>query len=395
MAEVVEIAREAGGADLRQCIYSAAFLVPGIADVAYRDGVWRFELAQEADRGLLQSRLAALIARYAAPAGEPREVFRVDVPEPHVMRGLPAALPATQTIALGLNIYDAPFAGFVRFLDWAVLKRFAPVFRPREEDYPNVIPVASLWQANHLSGFPEHLHFVSHLESDVDVLDQFASRARASEVASVEPNETRLAAARLAHNPSTCYHCYARRQGQDIGSADIAVTAITKCHRYEAINHREPGRLLEFSMREVIFLGSPDFARETRQRSLDLVEALVRDWQMFGRLVTANDPFFSSDFANKATHQHRLAMKYEYKALLPPHRPISVLSSNLHGPTFSKAFSISQSGRPINTGCIGFGLERMALAIIAQHGLDPAGWPARLAAEYEAWRTSDPLGAVA
>ena len=144
-------------------------------------------------------------------------------------------------------------------------------------------------------------------------------------------------------------------------------------------------------MREVIFLGTPDFARETRARSLDLVESLVTDWQIYGSLVTANDPFFSSDYSNKAAQQHRLAMKYEWKALLPPHRPLSVLSSNLHGPTFSKAFSITQKGRPINTGCIGFGLERLALALIAQHGGDPAAWPPVLATEFAGWRSTDPL----
>lgn len=392
MTEIVEIARDPGGADLRQCLYAAAFLVPGVSDVTFADGIWRFALEQRTDAALLRQRLEALIVRFASPAVEPREVFRVEPPAGRAMPGLPTTLPATQSIGLGLNIYDAPFARLVRFLDAAILRRFAPVFRPREEAYPNVIPLETLWKANHLSGFPEHLHLVSHLESDVEVLDQFATLARAGEVAAVSASEARLAPARLAHNPSTCYHCYARRAGQDIGQ-DTVVTAITKCHRYEAINHKEAGRLLEFSMREVIFLGSPDFARETRGKSLDLVEAMVRDWQLYGSLVTANDPFFSSDFANKATHQHRLALKYEFKALLPPNRPISVLSSNLHGPTFSKAFSISQQGRPINTGCIGFGLERMALAIMAQHGFEPTGWPATLAAEYAAWCASDPLGA--
>lgn len=393
MPEIVEIEREAGGADLRQCLYAAAFLVPGVQDVAYAHGKWRFELEQAVDEAALAARLDALIVRFAAPSAEPREVFKVEPAAGAPLPGLAERLPATQTIALGLHIFDAPFARLVRFLDHAALRRFVPAFRAREEAYPNVIPLQSLWRANHLSGFPEHLHLVSHLESDVDVLDHFAGMARAGEIAAVSASEGRLAPARLAHNPSTCYHCYARREGQDIGGSDIAVTAVTKCHRYEAINHREPGRLLEFSMREVIFLGSPDFARETRQRSLDIVEAWMREWQLYGSLVTANDPFFSSDFANKATHQHRLAMKYEYKALLPPGRPISILSSNLHGPTFSKAFSITQAGRPINTGCIGFGLERMALAILAQHGSDESRWPAALATEHAAWRAADPLGA--
>ena len=175
---------------------------------------------------------------------------------------------------------------------------------------------------------------------------------------------------------------------------NTAVTAITKCHRYEASNHSQLGRLMEFSLREVIFLGTPDYVRETRAQSLRLVEDVVRDWHVFGSLASASDPFFSSDYSKKALHQQRLALKYEYRALLPPHQPISILSSNLHGPTFSKAFSISLNGRPINTGCIGFGLERFAFAIIAQHGDKPDSWPAKLAADYSEWLASDPLGSL-
>jgi hypothetical protein len=29
-----------------------------------------------------------------------------------------------------------------------------------------------------------------------------------------------------------------------------------------------------------------------------------------------------------------------------------------------------------HTGCVGFGLERLALALFKHHGLDVAGWPA-------------------
>jgi hypothetical protein len=387
----ISVECDAGNADIRQCLYAAAFLVPGVTDVRYEAPVWRFELDQPVDTALLTDRLAKLVARFGNPPVAPREVFRNDPPAGASLPGLPAELSFAQPIALGLNVYSAEFARLVRFLDAEIVRRFAAEFHPREESYPNVIPLESLWQANHLVGFPEHLHLLTHLLEDVDALDSFVERARRFRVDKVEPNETAVAPMRLAANPSTCYHCYAVRAHSDIG-ADLAVTAVTKCHRFEAINHREPGRLLEFTMREVIFLGSPDYVRVTRERSLALVEQIVRAWGLYGALVTANDPFFSADFASKASQQHRLAMKYEYRALLPPHRPISVLSSNLHGPTFSKAFSITQGGRPINTGCIGFGHERLALAIVAQHGGDPARWPQALGDAYAAWRANDPLG---
>lgn len=392
MPIVIDVARDAGQSDVRQCLYAAAFLVPGVIDVGYQDGIWRFELDRAIERSLLEARVDALLARFAKPARSIQSVFSLEPHEGTRLPGLDVQSVPAQALTPGLFIYDAPFARLVRFLDNAVLTRFAPVFRPQEEGYPNVIPVESLWKANHLSSFPEHLHFVTHLETDLDVLDRFAASARAETVPAVTMDAGSFASAKLTHNPSTCYHCYARRTGQDIGR-DTAVTAITRCHRFEGLNHREPGRLMEFTMREVIFLGTPDYARETRSQSLALVEALVRDWEIYGSLVTANDPFFSSDFANKAAQQIRLAMKYEYKALLPPFGTISVLSSNLHGPTFSKAFSITQEGRPINTGCIGFGYERLALVILAQHGINPDRWPQKLKAEYAAWRAHDPLGA--
>lgn len=390
MSVDLRLVLDAGTADLRQCLYAAAFLVPGVEDVRYEAPDWHFTLAAPVDEAVLHARLTALVERYATPSSGAREVFRLDPPDSSELPGLPIPLPFAEPIAQGLNIWTGEFPSIVRFLDSAIMQRFAAAFHPREEAYPNVIPLGSLWQANHLSSFPEHLHLLSHIESDVGTLDGFAAHARQFRVDAIPPGHTTLAAAQLATNPSTCYHCYAMRAGRDIGT-DTTITAITKCHRYEAINHRQPGRLLEFTMREVIFLGTPDFVRATRQRSLELVEEIVGRWQVYGAIVTANDPFFSSDFSNKASQQHRLAMKYEYKALLPPDRPISVLSSNLHGPTFSKAFDIRQQGRPINTGCIGFGLERFALAIIAQHGIDPVGWPAALAEDYAAWRASDPI----
>ena len=56
----------------------------------------------------------------------------------------------------------------------------------------------------------------------------------------------------------------------------MAVTALASCHRYESANHRQLGRLMEFSLREVIFLGAPEFVRDTREKCLNLIEAFVK-----------------------------------------------------------------------------------------------------------------------
>lgn len=376
-----------------QVIYAAAFIHPAIERVTGDGRTWRFELSEPVDRAVLTDGLDALAKRFEGIEDFTTEpVFSLELPANRDTGFLAelAARDVIQEIHPGLFVYREPVSTLIRFLDDAVVRRFARPFSAREECYPNSIPVADLAKAQHFSSFPEHLHFLTHLRQDLSVLDRFAGKAR-DKGADVTPQPAQLSAVQLVQNPSTCYHCYAARAGSQV-EGNVAVTALTKCHRFEAANHQDFGRLLEFSLREVIFLGEPDYVRDCREETLELVESLATDWQIYGELSPSNDPFFTADFAAKAGQQIRMAMKFEFGAAIPGRdKRLAVMSSNLHGPTFSKSFKIRRPGGPLHTGCLGFGLERLALAILAQHG-DRTSWPAKLAEDYAAWARTDPVG---
>lgn len=377
-----------------QVIYAAAFIHPAIERVTGDGRTWRFELSEPVERAVLTDGLDALAKRFEGIEDFTTEpVFSQEIPAGHGTDYLAelAARDVIQEIHPGLFVYREPVSTLIRFLDDAVVRRFARPFSAREESYPNSIPVADLAKAQHFSSFPEHLHFLTHLRQDLSVLDQFAGKAR-EKGADATPQPAQLSAVQLVQNPSTCYHCYAARAGTQVED-NMAITALTKCHRFEAANHQDFGRLLEFSLREVIFLGEPDYVRDCREETLELVKSLATDWQIYGDLSPSNDPFFTSDFTAKAGQQIRMAMKFEFGAAIPGRdKTLAVMSSNLHGPTFSKSFKIRRPGGPLHTGCLGFGLERLALAILAQHG-DRATWPARLGEDYAAWARTDPMGA--
>jgi hypothetical protein len=149
---------------------------------------------------------------------------------------------------------------------------------------------------------------------------------------------------------------------------------------------------MEFSLREVMFIGSAEFVRETRETTLEMIKQWATDWQIFGELLPANDPFFTNDYEAKAVHQHRLAMKYEYRAELSgPQDTLAVLSSNLHSATFGKAFDIRVRNMRANTGCLGFGLERLAIVIASQHGVNAEEWPLGLKSDWLDWLAIDAL----
>ena len=84
-------------------------------------------------------------------------------------------------------------------------------------------------------------------------------------------------------------------------------------------------------------------------------------------------------------------MKYEYLAFLNKTNKIAIMSSNIHGTSFSKAFDINSPFFPVHTGCIGFGLERLAFAIITQNGSDFSKWKGKLKKDWNLWNSFNGL----
>jgi seryl-tRNA synthetase len=62
-------------------------------------------------------------------------------------------------------------------------------------------------------------------------------------------------------------------------------------------------------------------------------------------------------------------------------KPTAVSSFNYHGEKFGSAFGImTHDGQTAHTACLGFGLERVVMALFRTHGYDPKSWPASVRA---------------
>jgi len=144
-------------------------------------------------------------------------------------------------------------------------------------------------------------------------------------------------------------------------------------------------RLRAFTMREVVFIGQPNFVIKSRAAAEDVIIQWAKDWELGCTFETANDMFFTSDYSVKASFQRLQQAKKELRLHIPFERQsLSVFSSNFHAATFGKAFNITVAGRPATTGCIAWGYERWVFAIFSQCGFDMTSWPAGLRADYEA-----------
>jgi seryl-tRNA synthetase len=94
------------------------------------------------------------------------------------------------------------------------------------------------------------------------------------------------------------------------------------------------------------------------------------------KVESANDPFFIGEY-KQAAFQNAFHLKYEIRALLPYKKStLAVGSYNYHQDFFGRQLKIHQrDGSPIHTGCLAFGLERIAFAFLSQFGFEKENWP--------------------
>jgi len=249
-----------------------------------------------------------------------------------------------------------------------------------EETYPTLIGATTLARCGYFSSFPQSVSMVTHLVEDYDRIEHFRlANAEASHL--TVPDPAALSRPEACLSPAVCYHAYKAREGQSLEECNV-VTCVGKCFRYESTNITGLDRLWDFTMREVVFVGTEREVVDHRQRGIDLVIEQADRWDLECRIETANDPFFSATYATKAYYQMRSDLKYELRLSVEPdveghERTLACGSFNLHESFFGKTFSITaRDGQPAFTGCVAWGLERWVLACFTQHGFDPARWPA-------------------
>lgn len=243
--------------------------------------------------------------------------------------------------------------------------------------FPTLIPAHYLERVDYFSAFPHSLTFATHLHTDLDVIDHFAKEAACDENGELRTPEGSFAPARALLSPAVCYHLYFALADHPLPGGQVVATAVGNCFRHEAINLTSLERLWNFTMREVIFVGSKEFVLDNRETARQRMAKLFEEIGLAYRVESANDPFFIGEFRKQVAFQSAFQLKYEIRARLPFNdSTLAVGSYNYHQDFFGRRLNISlPDGSPAHTGCVAFGLERMAYAFLAQFGLDRRDWP--------------------
>jgi seryl-tRNA synthetase len=131
-------------------------------------------------------------------------------------------------------------------------------------------------------------------------------------------------------------------------------------------------------MHELVFVGTPDQAQAHRDAGLERGLQLLRDLGLEMDAVPANDPFFGRLGTMLAAQQLEDAAKLEgVTPICSVERPTAIMSGNYHGDHFGVPFAIETAdGETAHSSCVAFGVDRITLALLHRHGLDPDRWPA-------------------
>jgi seryl-tRNA synthetase len=174
--------------------------------------------------------------------------------------------------------------------------------------------------------------------------------------------------------PAACYPVYPMFSGLLPGKGRL-VTVLGWVYRHEPSD--EPTRLQAFRMREFIRVGTTDQVVEWRNDWLERGLALMRSLGLPVASDVASDPFFGRAGKMMAASQRDQRLKFEILCpVISEENPTAICSFNWHQDHFSGTFGIRDAdGEVASTACLGFGLERVTLALIKHHGFDLAAWP--------------------
>jgi seryl-tRNA synthetase len=223
-----------------------------------------------------------------------------------------------------------------------------------------------------------YLHSFPHLLGAVCCLHGTEHHIRAAIDSSRPQGEwtTALAATDLVLVPAACYPLYPliAARGQEPEN-ELLFDVACDCFRYET--SYETGRLVSFRMRELVCMGTPDQILEFRGQWISRSKKLAHLLELPNEIKEASDPFFGRAGKLMAFSQVEQSLKFE---MLIPVRsetePTACMSFNYHRDHFGAIWGLrSKSGDLMHTGCVAFGLDRLALALFARHGLDLERWP--------------------
>lgn len=299
----------------------------------------------------------------------PAEVRQASPDQAALLRDLLAADLLIESGVPGVFGHGEPFERVREHLD-ALLSREARERGAIKLRFPPVLPKHDIESSGYVGNFPHLVGSIFSFEgSEQDAATQ-AERAAAHEDWSEFQTQTEVSLM-----PAACYPVYpaiARRGRLETGGVFVDAGGAW-VFRHEPSH--DPARRQVFHQHELVRIGEPPVVLDWRGEWAQFGLELLRGFGLDANLDKANDPFFGRRGRMLSVNQRAQDLKLELLVQIAGPEPTACASFNHHLDHFGTTWGIELvDGAPAHTACLGFGHERIVLALLRTHGLDPRDW---------------------
>lgn len=241
--------------------------------------------------------------------------------------------------------------------------------------FPPVLPRVSFEHTDYIASFPNLTGAVTTFAGD-----DAAHRALLAARAEGQPWDEWLTPTDTMLVSAACHPAYSMLTGV-LPEGGRTLDVYGYCFRHEPAI--DPARMQAFRMHEYVVVGAPEQAMTHRDDWVGRGLTVLGDLGLEAEAVIANDPFFGRAGRMLSANQREENLKTELVVRLYGEldEGTAVVSCNCHREHFGSAFAIATTdGEVAHSACVGFGMERIALAMFRTHGLDQTSWPVRVRA---------------
>ncbi|MES2788089.1 MAG: amino acid--[acyl-carrier-protein] ligase [Planctomycetota bacterium] len=268
----------------------------------------------------------------------------------------------------GIYGHSGAFEGVIENFEHYVTRRAKPL-KAEVIRFPAIFSRKHYLQTTHIESFPDLMGSVhSFTGNELDHVKMLQKRASGEDwTKDLNPTDVML-------TPAACYPLYPTATGT-LPEGGRLVDLRSFVFRHEP--SIDPARMQIFRQREFVRLGTAEQAQEHQRSWLELGQDILKTVGLEVESVVASDPFFGRGGKMMAATQKEQDLKFELvHAVATAEKPTAITSCNYHLDHFGHTFDIrSADGAFAHTSCIGFGLERIALALFMTHGFDTDTWP--------------------
>lgn len=267
------------------------------------------------------------------------------------------------------GIFLKVFKYFVRKIEEFGYKNWKGI---TEFTTPVLFPIDIYEKGLYFENFPHHIMFQTTLKNDIQVLDEFSKHG--TNGGKIFEN---MQTPELVLRHAACVPIYPMLENMNIESSDLPKTFMIsgKCFRNEGHNVFELARLKEFYMKEYVFVGTQEQVLENLEKGRELWRYWIKKFGLCCKVETANDSFFASNYSKLKIFQMLGDSKQELRMVLPASdTECAVSSTNVHRTHFTKTHNIKNGDGYCVSGCIAFGIERLAYSLLCQKGINPEKW---------------------